>query len=103
MPGQKEKSGGSRSGAGRKPKSQEEELQILLRKGWSAKQRLEAIQKLATLAALGNLEAIKLLMGYTFGKPKERHEHSGPDRSPIPISLTGALDKFYGDDGAESD
>jgi hypothetical protein len=67
MPGQKEKSGGSRSGAG------------------------------------GNLEAIKLLMGYTFGKPKERHEHSGPDRSPIPISLTGALDKFYGDDGAESD
>lgn len=102
MPGQKERSGGARANAGRPPKSSEEELQDLLKKGWSRKQRLEAIKKVANRASLGDLEATKLLMAYTYGKPKERHEHSGPDRGPIPVSITGALDKFYGDGDSES-
>jgi hypothetical protein len=93
--------GGKRAGAGRPPKSNEEELQDLLKKGWSKKQRLEAIKKAAHRASLGDLEALKLLMAYTFGKPKEKHEHSGPDGGSIPVAITGTIDRFYGD-GNES-
>ena len=37
---------------------------------------------MALRAASGDLEALKLLMAYTFGKPKEKHEIKG-DFNPV--------------------
>lgn len=66
--------GGKRSGAGRKPKRIEVGLPLLLDKCWTESQREECIQKLAEKAATGDMEAIKLLMAYTYGKPRESHD-----------------------------
>src|SRR5215208_8107639 len=71
--------GGKRSGAGRKPKSSEEELQSLLDSGWPKKERKAAIKKYAERASKGDLESFKVLMAYTYGKPKEKHELTGKD------------------------
>lgn len=63
--------GGKRLGAGRKSKAEELGLASLLDKCWTLKQREECIRSLATNAANGEMDAIKLLMAYTFGKPRE--------------------------------
>lgn len=46
-------------------------LVALLNKCWTLDQREACISKLATLAEEGDKDAIKLLMAYTFGKPRE--------------------------------
>ena len=38
---------------------------------------MEVIQMLVRRAKAEDLEATKILLAYTFGKPKEYHEHSG--------------------------
>jgi hypothetical protein len=63
--------GGQKGRSGRKSKAEELGLNALLNKCWTTAQREDCIRKLATLANDGDLDAIKLLMAYTFGKPKE--------------------------------
>lgn len=63
--------GGAKGRSGRKSKAEELGLVALLNECWTVASRKTAIKKLATLAGNGNLEAIKILMAYTFGKPKE--------------------------------
>lgn len=41
-------------------------------------------------------ESRKLLMAYTYGKPTERHELSGPDGEPIMAPVADAILKVYG-------
>jgi hypothetical protein len=38
---------------------------------------MEVIQMLVRRAKAEDLEATKILLAYTFGKPKEYHEHTG--------------------------
>lgn len=71
MPDLRAKNGGRRKNAGRKTKAEELGLVALLDECWTVASRKATIKKLASLASKGNLEAIKLLMAYTFGKPKE--------------------------------
>lgn len=52
-------------------------LQSLLDMAWPKEKRLSLFVKLSEMAETGNLEATKLLMAYTFGKPREHHEISG--------------------------
>lgn len=70
------KNGGARPGAGRKPKYDEEELRILLDKSWPLSARVKALKACATKAAEGSLPHIEFLSAYSYGKPKERKEHS---------------------------
>lgn len=84
---QPKKKGGARPNAGRKSKAEEMQLARLLNKCWTKKQREECIRTLASRASKGDLESIKLLLAYTFGKPTERVEHSGKDGGAIPITV----------------
>ena len=75
--------GGKPGRSGRKSKAHEMGLQALLDKCWKQRQREKVIKTPALRAEPGDLEAIKLLMAYKFGKPTERYEHSGIDGEPI--------------------
>ncbi len=74
--------GGKKGRSGRKPKFDEAGLELLLDKCWPLAQREEAIKKAALRASQGDLEALKLLMAYGYGKPKEKHEITG-DFNPV--------------------
>lgn len=76
-------SGGKKGRSGRKSKAEEMGLVALLDKCWTKKDREACITKLAASAkdplSGDRMEAVKLLMSYAFGKPTEKHEHSGKD------------------------
>lgn len=82
MPGVKGKSG-------RKTKAQELGLVALLDKCWSMASRERCITKLAEDCESEEFhvrnESRRLLLAYTFGKPKESVEHSGKDGEAFEI------------------
>lgn len=82
MPG-KPGRGGKPGRSGRKSRAAELGLQQLLDECWTEDQRRECVKSLARLASRGEIKAITLLMAYCYGKPKERHEISGPEGEPI--------------------
>lgn len=82
-------SGGKKGRSGRKSKAEEMGLMALLDKCWTKKDREECILALAVTASNpasdDRMDAVKLLMSYAFGKPKEKVEHGGADGLPIEI------------------
>jgi len=64
-------SGGKKGRSGRKSKAAEMGLAELLSHAWPPEQRHTFILKLVALAEAGNLEAGKLLLAYTYGRPPE--------------------------------
>lgn len=68
---------GKKGLSGRKSKAEELGLQGLLNKAWPVAERIKLFAKLAEMARDGNIEAIKLLTAYTFGKPTENHNVIG--------------------------
>lgn len=36
-------------------------------------------------AAKGDSRAAEIILNYAYGKPKQAHEHSGPDKGPIEV------------------
>jgi phosphopantetheinyl transferase len=96
MPGQQGNSGGKKGRSGRKRKFDEAELEQLLNQAWPKKERLAALKKFAQRANAGDLESFKLLMAYGYGKPKEKHEISGPGGGSVPVFVTDAITKIYG-------
>jgi hypothetical protein len=87
MPGVKGK-GGIKGRSGRKSKAEEMGLASLLDRCWTKADREKCIKSLARQAAAGEIEAVKLLMAYTYGRPTEKHEHSGKDGGPILTTFT---------------
>lgn len=87
MPDKRKNNGGKRPGAGRKPKADEEELLEILEQAWPKKDVIAAIKAIAERAMMGDLAALTLLLAYKYGKPKEKHELSGPDGSPPVVNL----------------
>lgn len=81
--GARPNTGGARPGAGRKPKEVEAGLMELLRKCWTEEDREACVRKMGEKAKGGDREAFALLMAYTYGKPKERVEHTGADGQPL--------------------
>lgn len=69
--GPRPNSGGARPGAGRTSKAAMMGLKELLDEAWPRDQRVQALKKQAAAANSGDLDALKHLMSYTFGKPKE--------------------------------
>lgn len=88
--------GGKREGAGRPKKAESMGLTALLNECWEEDARRECITKLASMARGGDLDAMKLLMAYTFGKPKEKVELQGGVR----IEVVYVDDAAMGDDNA---
>ena len=62
---------GAKGRSGRKSKAEEMGLVALLNKCWTATDREKCIRSLAANANAGDMDSIKLLLSYTFGKPKE--------------------------------
>jgi len=60
--------GGSRQGAGRKPKEQEQTLIESLDKGIDINRIIEVLKE---LAYGGDVRSLQLYLNYRFGKPKE--------------------------------
>lgn len=79
MPFQKGQSGNP----GGKPGAARQELNALLDQVFKPARRRKVLEKLIEDAELGNHEARVLLLAYTYGKPVERKEVSGPDGEPL--------------------
>lgn len=75
-------------------------LRATLDKCFTQEDREELFRVLVVAALsnpLGNVEVVKLLLGYTYGKPVERKEITGGDGEPLLQPIADALDKVYGD------
>jgi hypothetical protein len=104
--GRKNNIGGARPGAGRKTKAEILGLAAMIDESWPIAEQKKVIKKLAKDCMDDDFhirqEARKLLLAYKFGKPTERHEHSGPNQEPIQVDITGAISKIYGDTESSS-
>lgn len=80
--------GGQKGKSGRKSKAEELGLAATLDKCFTKEDREDCIQKLVEDCKASDFhqrhESRKLLLSYTFGKPKERHEVEGGD---VPIEI----------------
>jgi hypothetical protein len=74
--------GGSRVGAGRKPKADEQRLIEALD---STLDKEKVLHSLADLVQRGNFSAIKLWLEYRFGKPTEHFEHTHTEEIEMPL------------------
>ena len=63
--------------SGRRSKADQYGLHALLDQYWTKASRQKCIESLTVKAENGDMEATKLLLAYTFGKPRETVEHSG--------------------------
>lgn len=102
--GKKGNSGGKPGRSGRKSKAEELGLSSLLEEVFGLERRKAVIEKLATIAIdcpdpKAAVSAAALLLGYTFGKPTEKHEHANPDGSPLLQPVAEAMMKVYGSSG----
>ena len=88
------KNGGARPNSGPKPKAERLGLEALLDKCWTKADREACIRKLAQKAKdpLSDdfMDAAKLLMAYTFGKPTEHKDiTSNGETLTFTINLNG--------------
>lgn len=92
-----ERHGGARPNSGPRPKAERMGLEALLDKCWTTADREKCIRALAKTAnnPLSNnrVEAVKILMGYTFGRPTERHELTGKDGEDLLRQITVVVKK----------
>lgn len=96
MPGVKGK-GGVKGRSGRKSKAEELGLVALLDECWTLDDRKSCLRRLAQQANAGEYEAVKILMGYTYGKPVDRKEITGAGGADLLQPLADALNQVYGD------
>lgn len=83
--------GGKKGASGRKSKAEEFGLQTLLDKCWTKADREKCIRALAKSAndplSGDRMDAVKLLMGYCFGKPVEKKEVGGKGGGPVILKV----------------
>ena len=77
-----ENRGGSRQGAGRKPKAQEQKL---IERLDAIIDKDEALSKLGELVAKGDMRAVQLYLSYRYGKPKEMQQIDVNTKVNIPV------------------
>lgn len=86
--------GGKKGASGRKSRAEEMGLQALLDKCWTVEDREKCIRALAKSAndplSGDRMDAVKLLMGYTFGKPTEHKDiTSNGEQLTFTVNLNG--------------
>jgi hypothetical protein len=73
-----------------RPSAARAELADLLDKHYTPAKRAATLRRMIAITEADDdaraLEAIKLLWAYTFGKPIERRELSGPDGGPVHVT-----------------
>lgn len=82
--------GGKRSNAGRKSRAEEAGLRQLLDQCWTDDDRRKCIKALVAQTKSEenfNLDAVKLLLAYAYGKPIDRQEVSGDAEEPVQIRV----------------
>lgn len=79
--------GGARPGSGRKTKAEILGLAELIDASWPETKQKAVIKKLAKDCEDDDFhtrqESRKLLLAYKFGRPTERHEHTGKDGADL--------------------
>lgn len=60
-------------------------LQTLMEETWPEEDQAAAVRAMSRLAVAGSVEAFKVLMAYTYGKPVTRVELSDPDGKPVKV------------------
>lgn len=82
--------GGARPRAGRKTTAEILGLAELIDSAWPEAKQKAVIKQLAEDCMDDDFhtrhEARKLLLAYKFGRPTEKHQHSGPNDGPIEIA-----------------
>ena len=79
--------GGSRSGAGRKPKAKEIEIISKIDSIVNDSDWVDIFKKIVLQAKTGSYQHIKLLLEYRFGKPKESVEFNDITENKLPSIL----------------
>lgn len=83
--------GGKKGRSGRKSKAEELGLISLLNEAFGIEDRKAVLQNLARIAksedSKAAVQAAQLLLGYAYGKPAEKHEHSGVNNGPILLKV----------------
>lgn len=75
--------GGARTGAGRpRSKLRQLQLQSLMDRAWSERQRLACVRKMNQLARKGDVRAFTILMAYAYGRPVMHAEINVNEISP---------------------
>jgi len=78
-------SGGKKGRSGRVSKAKILGLAELLDEAWPPARRCDFFQKLVAMGEAGNMDAIKLLMAYAFGKPSETVNLQSTDAITISV------------------
>lgn len=78
---------GVKGRSGRKPAAMKHKLLELLADAWTYADRVGIIKALNTAAKAGDVEAAKTLLAYSYGRPSQKHEVSGPEGAPIGVEL----------------
>lgn len=74
---------GQSGNPGGKPGAPRQALSELLEEVFKPLRRRKVLEKLISDAEAGNHDARTLLLAYTFGRPTEHKELSGPDGTPL--------------------
>ena len=77
-----------------RPSSRRKELSELLDEVFTTADRIAVIKAIVTDAKKGDKDARSILLAYTFGKPVERKEISGPDGEPLKAYVTVSPDEW---------
>src|SRR5688572_33200635 len=89
--GKKGNRGGAKGRSGRKSKAEEMGLASLLETAFTIQDRQDVFANLIRIAKghddKAAVSATSLLLGYAFGKPTEKHEHSGANGDAIQIMV----------------
>ena len=85
---------GQSGNPGGRPAIKRLELTNILNKTWTLEHRKKAIEQAAAAAAAGDLDALKLLLAYAYGKPVERKEVTGENGDPLAFKVYIQNDDF---------
>lgn len=90
MPFQKGQSGNPNG----RPSKKRQELADLIDEVFTQADRVAVMKAIVSDAKKGDKDARVILLAYTFGKPVERKEISGPDGQPLKAYVTVSPDEW---------
>lgn len=78
---------GVKGRSGRKPAAMKHRLIELLADAWTYSDRVDIIKNLHKQAKAGDVDAAKTLLAYSYGRPSQKHEISGPGGDAVQVDL----------------
>jgi hypothetical protein len=81
---------GVKGRSGRKPKYRILQFNDLINEYWPTADRIAVVQQLQKAAIAGDVEAAKVLLFMTFGRPRQQLELSGPGGQALEIGINAS-------------